>query len=284
MTAPTTDHLPWQRRFVHTTRRMRLGSVAATALAVVAGLLFSAVPASAQVKAPGEYFEIDFTAAAPLSYNHLTGGGAYDAGRTNIDTVQSLEGKDFVCGDIVSFMTKIKMNDGVAAAYGATTVRLRYSWDMASTGSATGNLSRSIEHSEYMIDEKRSRSAANSDCWSRSAKAPWAELLQSLGFAIRCNHFYNGFRCCWSHRHPEHAMAGGDEGVVEAPEPTDHAQAVWCHGPHAGPRCRTYSGWIPAVDEAGRCVANGLHTTRIDVRTESAELHRACKSQCVAKW
>lgn len=79
-------------------RRMRRPSVAASAIAAITALLLSATPASAQLKAPGEYFEIDFTAAAPASYNHLTGGGAYDTGKTNIDTVQSLEGRDFVCG------------------------------------------------------------------------------------------------------------------------------------------------------------------------------------------
>lgn len=101
-------------------------------------MLGTAAPASAQIKPPGEFVTIDFTAAAPLSYNHLTGGGAYDAGASNIDTVQSLEGNQFGCGDIVSFMTKISMADGVAAQYGGTTLLLRYSWDMASTGSNTG--------------------------------------------------------------------------------------------------------------------------------------------------
>ncbi len=117
---------------------LRLGSTVAAATAAAIAVLGIASPAIAQVKPPGDYFEIDFTAAEPTSYNHLTGGGAYDAGVSNVDTVQSLEGKQFACGDIVSFMTKIKMNDAESGAYGATTVRMYYSFDMASSGSANG--------------------------------------------------------------------------------------------------------------------------------------------------
>ena len=119
-------------------RRSRWRPLLAATLAALMTALGTTSPAFAQAKPPGDYFEIDFTAAAPLSYNHLTGGGAYDTGQSNIDTVQSLEGRDFGCGDIVSFMTKITMKDGESVQYGNTTVRLRYSFDMASTGSRTG--------------------------------------------------------------------------------------------------------------------------------------------------
>ena len=103
-------------RFRGTSRRTVAG---AAVVAAISGLLLTSTPAIAQPKPVGEYIEIDFTAAAPKSYSHLVGGGAYDTGKSNVDTVQQLEGKDFVCGDIVSFMTKIKMNDGEAAGYGA---------------------------------------------------------------------------------------------------------------------------------------------------------------------
>ena len=45
----------------------------------------------------GGDFSTDFTAAAPLTYDHTTGGGAYnerDVGRDK-DIVESLEGGDF---------------------------------------------------------------------------------------------------------------------------------------------------------------------------------------------
>ena len=111
-----------------------------TAAVTAAGMavLGIASPAVAQPKPPSNYFEIDFTAAEPTSYNHLYGGGAYDRGISNLDTVQSLEGTQFTCGDIVSFMTKVKMNDAEGGLYGATTVRLSYEFAMATTGSATG--------------------------------------------------------------------------------------------------------------------------------------------------
>lgn len=132
-------------RFRGTSRRTVAG---AAVVAAISGLLLTSTPAIAQPKPVGEYIEIDFTAAAPKSYSHLVGGGAYDTGKSNVDTVQQLEGKDFVCGDIVSFMTKIKMNDGEAAGYGATTLRLRYSWDMAATGSSTGVAFADLIHAQ----------------------------------------------------------------------------------------------------------------------------------------
>ena len=49
--------------------------------------------------ADGGDFSLDFTAAAPLTYDHTTGGGAYnerDVGRDK-DIVESLEGGDFAC-------------------------------------------------------------------------------------------------------------------------------------------------------------------------------------------
>ena len=64
-------------------------------------------------------FQLDFTAAAPLTYNHDMGGGAYDnrdVGRDQ-DIVESLEGGDFSCGDFVTFLTRIKFDGGVIGAH-----------------------------------------------------------------------------------------------------------------------------------------------------------------------
>src|SRR5688500_14808141 len=50
----------------------------------------------------GGDFSLDFVASAPFTYDHSTGGGAFDdrtIGKTN-DVVESLEGGDFACGDI----------------------------------------------------------------------------------------------------------------------------------------------------------------------------------------
>jgi hypothetical protein len=83
--------------------------------------------------AAGGDFSLDFTAAAPLTYNHLTGGGMYDlraVGRDK-DIVESLEGGDFACDDTVTFLTQIRVD---AAASGAQTIRLRFEFTAHATG------------------------------------------------------------------------------------------------------------------------------------------------------
>jgi hypothetical protein len=83
--------------------------------------------------ADGGDFSLDFIAAAPFTYNHATGGGAYDD-RTigkNLDVVESLEGGDFACGDLVSFLTQIRVDAGATVAQ---TIDLTYRWTADTTG------------------------------------------------------------------------------------------------------------------------------------------------------
>jgi hypothetical protein len=83
--------------------------------------------------AVGGDFSLDFTAAAPLTYDHSTGGGAFDdrtVGRDK-DIVESLEGGDFACGELVSFLTQIQVETG---AVGAQTIELIYEFTAHSTG------------------------------------------------------------------------------------------------------------------------------------------------------
>jgi hypothetical protein len=84
--------------------------------------------------ADGGDFSLDFTAAAPLTYDHSTGGGSYNdrtVGRAE-DIVESLEGGDFACGDIVTFLTQVRVDAGAAA--GAQTIRLNLEYTAHSTG------------------------------------------------------------------------------------------------------------------------------------------------------
>ena len=82
-------------------------------------------------------FSIDFIAAAPGSYNHLTGGGAYDD-RTigkNADAVESLEGADFACGDIVTYFVVVTVDDTDQADLdGPQTIELDFSFLADTTG------------------------------------------------------------------------------------------------------------------------------------------------------
>src|SRR5262245_10870981 len=75
--------------------------------------------------AAGGDFSLDFVASAPFTYDHDTGGGAFDD-RTigkNLDVVESLEGGDFACGDWVTHLVQVKVDSG---ASGVQNIRLRF--------------------------------------------------------------------------------------------------------------------------------------------------------------
>ncbi|MCI0335655.1 MAG: LEPR-XLL domain-containing protein, partial [Planctomycetes bacterium] len=59
----------------------------------------------------GGDFSLDFVAADPFSYDHSTGGGAYDDRTIGTDVVESLEGGDFTCDDIVTYLVQITVDD-----------------------------------------------------------------------------------------------------------------------------------------------------------------------------
>lgn len=90
----------------------RLLATVATAL-IVTGIA-TALPSGAAAQTD---ISLDFTAAAPLSYDHATGGGAYDnrsVGRDR-DVVESLAGTDFACDDVVTFLTRIDTGASVVS-------------------------------------------------------------------------------------------------------------------------------------------------------------------------
>lgn len=84
------------------------------ACTLVAGaLLFaSVVPASRVQATGGDFRSINFVAAAPYTYDHAVGGGAFDDGTVGdyADIVNQLEGGRFSCYDIVTFLAAIEMN------------------------------------------------------------------------------------------------------------------------------------------------------------------------------
>ena len=90
----------------------RIAALGAALLLVGGGLLAGSAGAAAAVD-----ISLDFTAAAPLTYDHATGGGAFDnrsVGRAK-DIVESLEGSDFRCGDVVTFLTHVHAGASVAS-------------------------------------------------------------------------------------------------------------------------------------------------------------------------
>ncbi|MBC2698270.1 MAG: internalin, partial [ANME-2 cluster archaeon] len=72
-------------------------------LSLIAALIMTSPAAIAE---SGD-FSIDFVAANPYSYDHLIGGGAYDDRTIGVDVVESLEGGDFDCGDIVTYFALV---------------------------------------------------------------------------------------------------------------------------------------------------------------------------------
>lgn len=110
-------------------QRRLAGAVALAILVLLLQMVLGAPPAGAA----DTVFTADFAAAAPLSYDHDTGGGAWDDKSigTEKDVVESLEGGDFECGDVVTYLQQIVVDAG---ATGAQTIQLGYEFLAKSTG------------------------------------------------------------------------------------------------------------------------------------------------------
>src|SRR5918996_4517515 len=68
--------------------------------------------------ADGGDFSLDFVAAGPFTYDHITGVGGEYGDRTISKTdgvVESLEGGDFACGDKVVFFVRVAVEDGASS-------------------------------------------------------------------------------------------------------------------------------------------------------------------------
>jgi hypothetical protein len=103
-----------------------LSLLLASLLTLILALTFLPLSAFA-----GPSYTLNFAASAPGTYNHATGGGAFDDATKNADIVESLEGGDFACGDVVTFLVLIEAPDDLASA---ETLLLDFSF----TGDTTG--------------------------------------------------------------------------------------------------------------------------------------------------
>ncbi|MCU0485787.1 MAG: hypothetical protein MUC85_06700, partial [Anaerolineales bacterium] len=85
---------------------------------------------------PANYISLDFVASAPLSYDHATGGGAFDD-RTvgkSADIVESLEGGDFKCGDVATFLLEIDLDGTQKSPEMPRTARFLIDFTLDTTG------------------------------------------------------------------------------------------------------------------------------------------------------
>lgn len=121
--------------------------------------LVMAIPSKAQLSG----VSVDFAAAEPTTYNHLTGGGKWNSGTINVDIERSLEGELFACKDKVSYLTKIDIpNTPDLQALGAMTYQLKYSFDLDTTGQSGVALTAPITASINNSSDSASRGDGNS--------------------------------------------------------------------------------------------------------------------------
>ena len=82
----------------------------------------------------GDFATTDLAAAAPNTYDHGTGGGAFNDRTIGVsnDVVESLEGGDFACGDIVTYFLQIVMDASPVDA--SQTAQFDLSFSADSTG------------------------------------------------------------------------------------------------------------------------------------------------------
>ena len=107
------------------------------ALVLTLALLVALMSGAPDSLAASGDFSIDFVAAAPQSYDHSIGGGAYDNRDIGVgdDVVESLEGADFSCGDIVTFLAAVTVDDVLSADTDAPqTIEMDFSFLMDTTG------------------------------------------------------------------------------------------------------------------------------------------------------
>jgi uncharacterized repeat protein (TIGR01451 family) len=127
-------------------------------IALIASMLL-VVPAKAQING----VSIDFAGAQPTTYNHLTGGGAWNSGTPNVEIARSLEGEDFACKDVVSYLTKISVpNSPAVQALGQMTFQLKYSFDLDTTGQSGVALSTPVSASVNGSSDTSSSNDGNS--------------------------------------------------------------------------------------------------------------------------
>jgi uncharacterized repeat protein (TIGR01451 family) len=121
----------------HWTRKSRVRSLLSLMFSAML-IMSNATPFVQVASAASGDFSIDFTAAAPQSYNHLTGGGAFDDGTIGVDkdVVESLEGGDFSCGDIVTFFAVVKADGtlGTPLSDDPQTIEMNLSFTADTTG------------------------------------------------------------------------------------------------------------------------------------------------------
>lgn len=103
-------------------------------LALAALLVMITLAVRTPVQADGGDFSLDFVASAPNTYDRITGGGAFNDRTIGVsnDVVESLEGEDNQCGDLITYLIQIVVDD--APTHAVQTIEIDFSWLMDTTG------------------------------------------------------------------------------------------------------------------------------------------------------
>ena len=104
-------------------------------LLVVISLLLSSTALISGASAQGSGISLAFAAADPDTYDHSIGGGQWNSGRRNIDIRETLEGEDFRCNEVVSYLMRVAAPDTEALrSLGLMTLDMNFSITMDTTG------------------------------------------------------------------------------------------------------------------------------------------------------
>ncbi|NCF69284.1 MAG: LruC domain-containing protein [Chloroflexi bacterium] len=128
-------------RSLFSTRRYTV--LVSLAIFLVGLISFSGGAVEKVLASPADFKNTDFVASAPYTYNHATGGGAYDdrtIGDLN-DVVEQLEGAQFSCNDIVTFLFVVEMEAATVDAVQTAEFDLRFLADSTGqTGAAIADV------------------------------------------------------------------------------------------------------------------------------------------------
>lgn len=114
-------------RFTKAATRRHL-TLAAALILLATALFLRGGDAHTAYAAGSDFKSIDFVGAAPTTYDHTVGGGAYDDATVgdSADIVRQLEGGRFACNDVVSFLLAIQMNTKTSVPVQSAEFDLRF--------------------------------------------------------------------------------------------------------------------------------------------------------------
>ncbi|UYI49468.1 hypothetical protein OFO16_15685 [Vibrio natriegens] len=120
------------------------------------GITLPLVMSSSVFAASGDFSNTDFAAAAPFTYNHSTGGGAYNdrtVGEYN-DVTEQLLGAQFSCSDTVTFLANIEVSDTPVDALQTIELDLRFLADSTGqSGAAISDIvSVSVNYGQWKME------------------------------------------------------------------------------------------------------------------------------------